>query len=247
MSINRTKPQDIIDEWINSSKQRGSFVDIGGIGELSINERVSWAARCGYEKICIADIESPDHYLWKHFEENIDHNLSKKIFREFNINVDNKKSLEKLGRFDFVHSTGILYHCPNPMNTLANYRMIVDKEIIINTVIVPNSISNRHGTLSFPDSGAAFMPALVGLERNILREHYEKKFGWNIDNVSPLEGTPNNKMPYLNDAGDFSYYPYWWLLTKQSFEAALMILRLEIIDTYTWEDHAHFVWLRVKN
>lgn len=247
MAINRTEPQDVVDEWIRSSDIRGSFVDIGGIGEYSTNERVTFAAYCGYADVCMADFEGPDHHLWKFFQENVNSAISPKIKHKYELNVDDAKAMAEFGQWDFVHSTGILYHCPNPMFTLQNYKNITGKQLIVNTVIVPDTISNSKGTMSFGKSSCLFMPALEGQERDILREHYLGKFGWNIDDVSPPSSRKDNIMPYLLPDGSYSYYPYWWLFSKRSFEAALELLNLKVLDTHTWNDHAHFVWLAAKD
>lgn len=246
MAINRTKPQDAIDEWIRASSVRGSFVDIGGIGEYSTNERVTFAAHCGYADVCVADFEGPDHHLWKFFKENVDPAIAGKIKYKYGLNVDDSKAMSDFGKWDFVHSTGILYHCPNPMFTLKNYRGITRKQLIVNTVIVPDKISNSKGVMSFGDASCLFMPALEGQEREILRQYYMEKFGWDINNVSPPSKKEDSIMPYLLDSGEYSYYPYWWLFSKRSFEAALELLNMKIVDTYTWENHAHFVWLSAE-
>lgn len=244
MIINRSEPNDIVDRWIRGSDVRGSFVDIGGIGENSCNERVTFAANCGFQKVCIADLEGPDHHLWTHFERNINPEISLKIDRKYRLNVDHEDGMREFGEWDMVHSTGIMYHVPNPMHTLKNYRMITRKELIINTVIIPDRVTNSKGTLTFRPSTCLFMPALAGDDREILREHYQLKFGWDINKVSPQINDVDNAMPYLQSSGDYSYYPYWWLFTKQSFEAALELLQMKVVDTWTWENHAHFVWLR---
>lgn len=236
---------DVVDQWIEASDVRGSFTDIGGIGENSTNERVTFAVHCGYENICIADLEGEDHHLWKHFKSEINDHNKNKIHYKYNLNVDDTSSMKDFGQWDMVHSTGIMYHVPNPMHTLKNYKIITRKELIINTVIVPELISNSRGSINFGSCSALFMPSLCGNEREIMREHYRSKFGWDLNNVSPLSDSKDNIMPYLSNGGEYSYYPYWWLFTEKSFQAALELLQMKVVDAWTWEGHAHFVWLRV--
>lgn len=245
MGIGRTTAQDVVDEWIQSAGDKGSFVDIGGIGEHSNNERATWAVRCGYEKVAIADLEPFGHYLWDHFNNELSRiKLKKDIVKFENINVDDTLLEKKLGQWDFVHSTGILYHCPNPIWTLLNYKKIARKNLILNTVVAPEKIENADGTLFINSASALFLPSLVGQDRQILRTYYKEKFGWDLNELAPAIPVQHEAhMPHILENGSASYYPYWWLFTVSSFEAAARLLGMRIVERFTWRDHAHFVWL----
>ncbi len=78
----------------------------------------------------------------------------------------------------------------------------------------------------------------------MLREHYRVKFGLDLDLLAPVEQA-GAVMPYMRD-GAPSYYPYWWIFTVASFEALVSILDMRIVERFTWEDHAHFLFLEAR-
>lgn len=58
--IGRTEPKDQIDRWIAKYVHGCSFIDVGGVGEKSVNERVTWAQRSGASRVVMADIATAD-------------------------------------------------------------------------------------------------------------------------------------------------------------------------------------------
>ncbi len=239
--VGRAAAQDRVDEWIAAVAPGRSFVDIGGIGERSGNERCSWALRCGAVHVTMADILPPEHDLWAHF---------RKETRAFGLNdIDCLAGLDindagfprALGRFDIVHATGLLYHCPHPVHSLLNLRRVVGDYLITNTVVIPDEVENAEGRVTFPASSALFLPALRGRERAVLKRYYQDRFKVDLDVHAPISA--DGIMPYLNN-GEPSPWPYWWFFTKSSFERSLEFLGMRILDRHTWQDHAHFVFLR---
>jgi hypothetical protein len=246
--VGRTAPLDIVDEWIQANPRRESFVDIGGIGEFSTNERTTWAKRCGYSRVAMADLEDFSHKLWKHYFDELESKDITGIEYIPNVNIDDNNLVNNIGKWDFVHSTGILYHVPNPVHSIANYKRITSSDLIINNVVIPTKIENEIGTLEFNQATALFLPSLVGRDRDILQLYYKQKFGWELNVLAPsVEQAGALSQPHVHADGSLSYYPYWWLFTAHAFESAARLLGLEIVDTWTWENHAHFMWLRVKS
>ena len=241
--VGREAAQDRIDQWIAAVAPGRSFVDIGGIGEQSGNERCSWALRCGAVDVAMADILPLEHELWAHFRQQT---------RAFGLHeIDFRPGLDlnapdfprALGRFDIVHATGLLYHCPHPVHSLLNLRRVVGEYLITNTVVIPDEIENAEGRVRFPAASALFLPALRGRERAVLKRYYLDRFQVDLDVHAPLgEGSI---MPFLQK-GEPSPWPYWWFFTKSAFECALELLEMRILDRHTWQDHAHFVFLRQK-
>lgn len=245
MSIGRLNPQDTADLWIQACDRKTSFVDIGGVGENSINERATWALRCGYERIAMADLTEPGHSLWTFYRDGLQKaGLENSIELLPNVNVDDADLVKRIGRWDFVYSTGIIYHCPNPIMTIINYGKIASYNLILNTVVVPTKISNIEGEVRIDEGSALFLPSLTGPSRAVLSRYYKDKFGWELNVLAPdpaLRAT--SSLPHMHDDGTPSYNPYWWLFTIQSFETALALTGMKIKERHTWEDHAHFVWL----
>ena len=241
--IGRQRPQDQVDEWIAQRVRGLSFVDIGGIGVKGTNERASWAQRQGASAVAMADFEPFSHREWQHWHGEIKRIGVTGIKEYEETNIDDPALLDLLGQWDMVHSTGILYHVPNPIHTLLNLRRLVRRYLIVNTVIVPEIIENTAGRLCFPASSVALFAALRGSERAVLAQHYADQFGLPLDELAP-ERNEGASMPYL--VGDRpSYYPYWWVFTKPSFEVTLEMLRMRVLDRFTWKNHAHFVLLEV--
>lgn len=242
--VGRVKPQDRIDQWIAAVAPGRSFVDIGGIGERSGNERCSWAMRCGARDVAMADILPLDHELWQHFRAQTQAFGLRDIDFRPEMDVNAADFPKALGRFDIVHATGILYHCPHPVHSLLNLRRVVGEYLITNTVVIPDEVENEEGRVAFPAASALFLPALRGRERAVLRRYYLDRFQVDLDQHAPMN--EGGIMPYLLKDGAPSPWPYWWFYTKSSFERALELLEMRILDRHTWQDHAHFVFLRRK-
>jgi len=239
--IGRQAPQDRIDDWIAGVAPGRSLLDLGGIRERSGNERCSWAQRCGAVDVAMADNLSLDHELWAYFRNTTRERGVKGIDFRPEIDVDSPGLAQKLGQFDIVCATALLYHAPNPVHTLLNLRHVVGEYLIASTVVVPDVVENSEGRVAFPAASALFLPALRGHERAVLRRHYLDRFQLDLDIHAPMGS--GNMMPYVT-SGEASPWPYWWFFTKSAFERALELLEMRILDRHTWQEHAHFVFLR---
>jgi hypothetical protein len=241
--VGRAKPQDRMDHWIAGVAPGRSFLDLGGIRERSGNERASWAQRCGATDVAMADLLSLDHELWEHFRNQVRaHGIRDIDFRP-EMDVDSAGFAEKLGRYDIVSAPLLLYHAPNPVHTLLNLRRVVGEYLIAGTVTVPDVVENEEGRVAFPAASALFLPALRGRERAVMRRYYLDRFALDLDTHAPAGDGAT--MPYVT-RGAPSPWPYWWFFTKSAFERALELLEMRILDRHTWQDHAHFVFLRRK-
>ncbi len=241
--VGRAKPQDRLDHWIAAVAPGRTFLDLGGIRERSGNERASWALRCGATDVAIADPLPLDHELWEHFRDQVRaHDVQDIDFRP-EVDVDAVGFPGKLDRYDIVSAPLLLYHAPNPVHTLLNLRRVVGEYLIAGTVVVPDVVENAEGRVAFAAASALFLPALRGRERAVMRRHYLDRFGLDLDTHAPAgDGAA---MPYVTK-GAPSLWPYWWFFTKSAFEQALGLLEMRILDRHTWQDHAHFVFLRRK-
>lgn len=229
--------KDPIEKWIASVVPDQTFADIGGIGEESGNERVTFAVKCGAKSAAMIDILPSGHYFWDVFRSI----CTKKGISNFqaipSIDINDPELYEKVGSYYLVHCTGIFYHLPSPLSAFENLANIVEKYLIVNTVTVPERIENKFGALNFPGSLAVFLPGITESERSILREHYQNKFGWTIDNfVPPLKGQEKTVTAW-REGGKFSCWPYWWFFTDGGFRSLVELMGFKILSEYKWEDH----------
>ncbi len=229
-------PRDGIDSWIIDRVSGRSFVDIGGIGVGAGNERTSTARLAGASRVAQADIRPIDYFEWAEFREVMRARGVEGVEEFDRIDIRDPKALAKLGPFDIVHSTGILYHLPSPADALWNLRRITRRFLITNTVTIPNVIENDAGSLVMPDAGVLFLPALTEADRAVLNRHYRSKFGWKIDQTAPRLDEPAEGMPWIEN-DELTCWPYWYLYTDHAFRKLLELCRFNVLDQFKWEDH----------
>ncbi|OYV68262.1 MAG: hypothetical protein B7Z67_13945 [Acidiphilium sp. 21-60-14] len=229
-------PSDKIDTWLRTAPYYSSFIDIGGIGENSGNERVTAAREVGCPRVVMADFEPFSHHLWTTFRRKMQEVGVTSIEEREGIDVRDPDLSAKLGTFDFVHSTGINYHLPDPVSGVYNLARITNRFLVTNTMILPDVVENEYGRIELGESRVMFLPAVTDQERRILRKHYSSKFGWEFNNHAPRIDDSDPKMPYVTDAG-LSCYPYWWLFSEGSFRSLLSRLGFKILDEWRWENH----------
>ena len=230
-------PKDPIDRWIAQVVPGRSFVDIGGIGMNSSNERVTFAHAAGASRTAMADIRPFSYHEWTTFDGTLVAAGVPGVDRFENVDITRPDLTDRLPTFDVVHCTGIFYHLPNPVDALRTLDGVVGTHLIINTVTVPAQVENADGRLDFSGNVALFLPGINAHERAVLGTHYKAKFGWSIDDVAPpLEAQAGAKMPYV-DKGEFSCWPYWWLMSDACFRSLLHLMRYRIEAEWKWEDH----------
>jgi hypothetical protein len=240
-----------IDQWIAERVRGLTFCDIGGIGLRSRNERISTSARNGAARSTMIDFRREDFPMWKIFHEV----MEKKEVSDYDcltgINLESPSLPDDVGVYDFVHSTGIIYHAPSPVYSLFNLSRITRRFLITNTITMPSVIENEKGKLELPSSGVLFLPALADQEREVLKCHYLKILNnWTeqkFDNLIPRDN--EGMMPYLQldkpasghyweGPGGLSYTPYWWVWHEDAFRKAVTMMEFTIIDEHNPRRHS---------
>lgn len=246
--LNKASEVDPIEKmkgWISTNVKGKTFADIGGIGVDSVNERITLASKSGASSLTMVDIRPKEYYEWDIFHKKCESENIKDYQCIDQADINDPGLLEKVGQYDFVHCTGIVYHLPNPVWGIQNLSTVVKEYLIINTVIVPPKIDTEHGTLEFKGSLAVFMPGLSPLERRIFNSYYMNKFKTDIDYMAPTLDAVNPSCPWFED-GKATCWPYWTLFTAESFTALVKMMGFEILDTALWEDHALALFARKK-
>jgi hypothetical protein len=242
-------PSPVI-KWIEETVSGKTFCDIGGIGMNSQNERISIAVRAGADNATMIDYRRFGFPEWVTFErlmaeKDIDYTAID------NANLEDKEFPSKVGQYDVVHSTGIIYHAPSPMSMLDNLSKITKKYLITNTIIIPDIVETEAGTLRYEGSQVLFLPGISEDERAILELYYQELLGWPeklFTTYAPRICDTESERPWLQtraasdkhfwgEKGALSYSPYWWLFTKQAFRAAVQLFGFKIRDEHSYKGH----------
>jgi hypothetical protein len=199
-------PDDNRDDYIRVIAPKRSFLEIGGLwGE--VNEKATVAFQAGSTEIGVLDIWSPESEWWTRFHARCSA-VGLKGVKEFVGSIDNAQAVEKLGMYDIVHCSGVLYHCPNPFLSLAHLRKLTGERLLLATAVMPPVIENEFGRLALDADAAILVPCLTEDKRRVIERHVAGAYGGVAYGVSsPIEcwffrdGAPN-------------YGAWWWLWTE---------------------------------
>jgi 2-polyprenyl-3-methyl-5-hydroxy-6-metoxy-1,4-benzoquinol methylase len=169
--INRRHNLEQRDQWIKNLVADKSFVDVGGLWG-TINEKVTVAARAGAVSVTMLDYTPLDHPLWQAFQER-SASVGVSDYQSISANIDEPGLEKKVGQFDVVYCSGVLYHCPNPLYTLCQLARLSREYLILTSTVIPLRISNSKGTITIPPGVALFVPYLAHDQAEILKEHWE--------------------------------------------------------------------------
>jgi hypothetical protein len=216
------------DQWIKDLCAGKSFVDVGGLWG-TVNEKVTVAGKAGAVSTAMLDITPPGEALWGAFQERCDI-MGVSGCRCISASIDERDLDSRIGQFDVVHCSGLLYHCPSPIHTLGQLARISREYLILTTAVVPTKVSNSRGTISIPPGGALFIPYLPPREVAILKEH------WEASGVSGAIGiTTPHSVWQLDD-----YAPWWWLFPAPTVRQLILAVGFSIVeDCAYWSGHAH--------
>ncbi len=211
--------------WIQNNAAGNTFADIGGIGLNSLNERISVAASAGSIECTMIDFRRRGFPEWIIFDEKMKKKGVVNYRKIDGENLEDPTFSNRVGHYDFVHCTGLIYHAAAPMLMLNNLARISCQFLIVNTVIVPEKIETDVGNLSYPGSQVLFLPGISEEERRILDAYYQELLGWpegRFSAFAPRVDDDKCAMPWLQtraasekhfwaDKGALSYSPYWSL------------------------------------
>src|SRR5689334_17094164 len=95
-----------------------SFVDIGGLWGTK-GETVTTAVDGGASRVAMADIKEPGSVWWQRFEA---HCAERGVtgYDEIQVDICAPDAPERLGKFDFVHCAGVMYHVADLFTFLGN-------------------------------------------------------------------------------------------------------------------------------
>jgi hypothetical protein len=208
-----------------------SFADVGGLWGLH-NEMVSLAAESGAASTCMIDIAPRGHEMWTRFEEKL---TARAISNVKCIQADACDSgfPSKVGQFDVVHSSGIIYHVPNPINYLLNLRNVTKHCLIVTSMTVPEIIKGPAGEIDLSGGRLLGLHGLDEAQRKTVA-YYFNSVGLRGDEII------KNAEKLLNSQGRPDFGPWWWLFTVESVRRLLSAVELKTVSiTETWRAKSH--------
>jgi hypothetical protein len=214
-----------------------SFVDIGGLWGTN-GEMVTPALRSGASRGVMADIHAPTSHWWKKFEARC---AERGIegYEELQVDICAPDASGRLGTFDFVHCSGVMYHVPDLFRFLGNLVSVTGKYLLLSSVVMPDQIRGPSGALSFGPDHAYLAPVLSAENQRVIGEYLAEK-GVNASWVDePTE--------YLQD-GRPRYGPWWWLFSSDFMTRVVRLYGLEILaEGPTPRGHGYNVFARVPD
>ena len=212
-----------------------SFVDIGGLWGTS-GETVTTALLAGASRAVMADIQEPGGVWWQKFEAHCAE-LGAEGYEELQVDICAPDAPERLGTFEFVHCSGVMYHVPDLFRFVGNLVSVTAKYLMLSSVVMPAQIRGPSGILSFGPDHAYLAPVLSPENRRAVAEYLTEK-GLRADGV-------NESAKYLNQ-GQPSFGPWWWLFSSEFMMRLVGMYGLEILAAgQTPKGNAYTIFARV--
>jgi hypothetical protein len=124
--------------------------------------------------------------------------------------VHDPAALEQVGRHDVVLCSGVLYHCPNPVQTLERLRTITGEYLLLGTEVL-------HEVPGIPQA-CVFYPELTDEQRAAF--------------AAPLGGSADGISTPFDPA--LEYANWWWGITRTALRGMMKATGWEILDLKTY-------------
>ena len=221
---------DIRDEYIGRVASGRRFAEFGGLWGV-VSEKISVAASAGATSLTMIDILPQDDDLWSLFRRHV----GEIAVETHTANLDDSRTVQQLGgRFDVVHCSGILYHCPNPLHSMTQLRKLSNEYLILTSAVVPETIDTSQGRIDLGIGGIRLVPYLSDQERKIFAAH------WGDRGITGLVGLDVECTWSVDD-----YTPWWWLMTPSVIKQMARAVGFEVVaDGPFWDGLAHTFLLR---
>jgi SAM-dependent methyltransferase len=225
------EPESIRAQWVAAAAAGKSFAEVGGLWG-TVNEQVTVAAQAGATSTTMIDVEPSDESdedPWRLFHERA---ASLGVTDTTCVvgSIDDPETVQRVGSFDVVCCSGVIYHCPEPLRTLRHLREITRETLILGSATIPETVSSSAGTMSVEPGAALLVPAMSQSQRAVLGQ-------W-LRAVGGVEALGVN-YPLQTDWALEDYTAWWWCFTRDYVAALLRIAGFEV-DTIAseWEGRA---------
>lgn len=209
-----------------------SFAEVGGLWGLK-NEKVTVALKAGARSALMLDI-MPVAEMWQAFRDHADAQ-GVSGYATLEADIDDPKLLEMTDPVDFVHCSGVIYHVPNPVYTLAQLARLTTRYLMLGSMTVPAVITARAGTLDLQDGRALYVPALSGSTSRILAEHFDRQH-LKVHNINSDQPTswqaPHGISP--------NHEPWWWIWSAETVKTLVERAGFSVLRIHeSWKGRAH--------
>ena len=213
--------------WVRSVVAGKSFVDVGPLWTTE-HEMVTTAAHAGARSAAVIDIAPMDDplrtpSLWERLRT---YCAARGVtgYTEIEMNLDDPGLAARAGSYDVVYSSGVLYHVPNPVQTVLQLRSICKEHLILASQALPSRIENAAGSLNLEGGASLFVPALNDYQRRVVGAHLES-LGVRLPHISK----PGDDEPFF-EGGEPNYGPWWWLWSDQFLRSLLEVCGFEVLQ-----------------
>jgi hypothetical protein len=213
------------DRLIRKYVRGGSFVDVGALWETH-NEKISVATLAGARSAAILDITPAGDGAWARCREHC-RSLGVSGYAEHSYDLNDPLITEKVGTFDFVYCSGVIYHTPSVFYTLERLFALSERYLMLGSMVVPETIENEFGSINLTGGGMLFVPGLNDATRGIMGAYFTSK-GLTILHITPTGSPPQ---PFMWRPGKPNYGPWWWLFPLQTLCSMVGTVGFKIIET----------------
>lgn len=229
--------EPIREQWIAAAAAGRSFAEVGGLWG-TVNEQVTVAALAGASSTTMIDVAPDDGEgsLWELFRERA-RSLDVEGTTCIQASIDDPELPARVGSFDTVSCSGVLYHCPSPLHTLRQLRAITRRTLILGTASMPETVTGAAGTVSTASGSALLVPAMTHSQLAVMGE-------W-LNEVGGVQALGVN-VPVQSKWALDDYSAWWWFFTRDYVAALLEVagFAVESIASY-WGGRATLYQARV--
>jgi hypothetical protein len=227
-------------EWIERIVPGRTFAEVGGLWG-TVNEQVTIAAKGGAREVTMIDIapdQGPEGYLWERFRERC-RQEGVESFNCIRDDINDPAAPERIGEFETVHCSGVLYHCPEPFFTLRQLARLCSETLILGTATIPECVATSAGVVAVAPGSALLVPAMSYSQKAVLGEF--------LSQVGANQAIGVN-YPIETDWAPTDYAAWWWFFTRDYVAALLEAAGFAVEDVASyWEGRATLYRARKKS
>jgi hypothetical protein len=205
-----------------------NFIDLGGLWGVK-GEMVTSAAKGNAASLAIGDILPLRNRHWAKMD---DHLAAAGIADYGKHQIDIMKFGKvkpHVGKFNFVHCSGIMYHVVDVFEFVANLLAMTDDYLLVGSVVVPEDVIGHDGAhcagASTPDQTERVSEWLK--DAGLMARGVSKEAAYTED-MRPVNG------------------PWWWVFTSGFMLRVMESFDVDIIEHGYSSDNAYVVLLRKR-